>query len=67
MFNDRRLKLREIQEFVRKFCPSSAPGINGIFNKLYKHCPKATHHPTPEDTETRYGVLTNAYGQFLMS
>ena len=38
-FKTGNLKLREVQDFVRKARAGSAPGINGISYKLYKNCP----------------------------
>ena len=39
MFDDSAIKLKEVQDFVRKACVGSAPGLNGISYKLYKNCP----------------------------
>ena len=40
MFDDSGIKLKEFRDFVHKARAGSAPGLNGISYKLYKHCPR---------------------------
>ena len=39
MFDDNRIKLKEVRDVVHRVCSGSALGINGISYKLYKNCP----------------------------
>ena len=39
IFDDSRIKLKEIQDFVNKANAGSASGMNGISYKLHKNCP----------------------------
>ena len=38
MFNDNRIKLRKVRDFIHKARAGSASGMNGISYKLYKNC-----------------------------
>ena len=38
MFDDSRIKLKEVRDFVHKARAGSAPGLNRISYKLYKNC-----------------------------
>ena len=40
MFDDSRIKLKEVRDFVHKAHAGSALGLNGILYKLYKNCPR---------------------------
>ena len=38
MFDDSGIKLKEVRDLIHKAWAGSAPGLNGISYKLYKHC-----------------------------
>ena len=57
MFDDSRIKLKEVWNFVHKAGADSAPSMNGISYKLYKNlptCPQETHCPPSPGLEEGY-------------